>query len=392
MSIDKKNISLYVKMLALYFACLPLGAMNIGAFGSALKIVALLPTLAFFFTYGLGISITKPVTYQIGIAILAFISYVWSPFTLQWWATASGQILFVILLLPTVRIYLTPEEDHYLKKSLVLASRLTLILAFLFSSYNQDGRLWLNGVISEDPNYLCTYFLFGVAFALDRIMSNTKVITRLLAGVELLLYLYIEFAAGSRSGMLATLVVCIFYFLFNQRSDRKNFGKKILIVILLLVAVVVAFQYLPDYITDRFFYSSIKESGGSGRFEIWGEVADVFFHSNPFYGILGWGAGAAAYAISTLGYWYQVPHNAFLHFLLEEGLVGLIFYCSIIVFTLKKAVRKRNFFEISIMLGMIVFSFSASVIAFKPYWNIIMLCLFDICGQNEYENDTGSYQ
>ncbi|MBQ0111151.1 MAG: O-antigen ligase family protein [Oscillospiraceae bacterium] len=392
----KTENSAYVKMLALYFICLPLGAIKIGVIGSALKLVALLPTIVFIFRQGRVIKLTRPVLFQIGLAFLALVSYVWSPFKIVWWRAASGQMLFIILLLPTANMVLYPDEWDYLKKSLVWASRLTLLLVFLFSSFNADGRLYFTGVIAEDPNYLCTYFLFGAAFAVERILSPGKVIGRLLAGAEILLYLFVDFQTGSRSGMVATAVVCAIYFLFYNRKEKYNIFRRILIVLLMAIAVIIAFKYLPEDVASRFSSESESLSTGSNRYNLWGEAVYTFFHSDPLYSLFGWGAGNAAYANSEIVFDYEIPHNAFLHILLEEGLVGFLFYFGLIYSALKKAITSKHIWKISIMIAMIVFSFSASIIAFKPYWNIMLICLFTVYENNpnyevqNYENYAGN--
>lgn len=214
-SITKKD--LYLKSLILYLLCLPLNAMNIGPFGSALKIIALLPILFAFTT--LKVRLNDLLKTQLFFTIFAMLSILWS-FSVN---VSIGRIISYIelyaLLLTGSCFNYNETEIKKIKSALAWSSRFTAIVMLKYAVYVR-GRLRLMGIIKEDPNYLCAYFTFGAIFALQKIVEEKSIWCKLTGILEIVFYLYLILISGSRGGLIAIFAGVVAYMFIS-------FGKKI---------------------------------------------------------------------------------------------------------------------------------------------------------------------
>jgi len=130
---------------------------------------------------------------------------------------------------------------------------------------------------------------------------------------------------GSRGGMLATVVALLIVPLSMTRLTPGRFASAIA---LLGLAGTLAVVYVPDKIVQRLATtgSEVEELRLGGRFSIWVAGAKAFVH-RP---VMGYGTGAFKGAVAPYGI-TQVAHNSFLSVLVEQGLVGLLLYLSMLV-------------------------------------------------------------
>jgi len=127
---------------------------------------------------------------------------------------------------------------------------------------------------------------------------------------------------GSRGGMVAAMVgLGIVPWTLTQLSA----GKRVLGTVFICAGVVVLFAYTPTTLIERLASTGSDLSAGQvgGRGRIW--LAGIkAFAQQPFFG---YGTGMFKTAVNPFGV-NQVAHNAFLSVLVEQGLVGRVFYLS----------------------------------------------------------------
>lgn len=373
--------SLFVRWLGLYFACLILGAMNIGAFGSMLKVLAAIP-VGIWLLQRHRIAYNRLLLWAACFVFCCGASYVWSIVPAESLSRIGTQILYLCMLAAASGYSYSSDDLAFLKSCLIWSSRFTAIIVLLSSSY-LEGRIYLNGIVREDPNYLCAYFLFGIAEALDTALDSKILKKRLIAAVELIVYVYIVIGSGSRGGLLAVLMCAsIVFFLYgNGKQQVKTIAKKIAVIIAVCGVVLVASAFISGDILQRFSLETLRESNGTGRFDLWQDALSAFSNSGLLRQLFGYGT-ASARTITWLFPFrrHNVFHNIFVEVLLELGVIGLIAYVlhifSMVSFTLKR----KEHFAFSIVMGMIILSLSTSIFAFKPYWNIAM---YIFCIRNE---------
>lgn len=380
--IEKQKTSnrIFIYSLAIYLILLPLGVMQLPAsLGSLLKYIAIIPVIVWICKSRV-IKIWKD---RLFISQLIFVA--WLFFTILWSVDAMTsisrcitQFLFIFLLLPTTSYIFSQEDIKILKNSLVWSSRITLLITVLNSSF-VEGRLYLSGIITEDPNYLCGYFIFGVVCCVEKIMSSEKLFKKFISLIELMLYLYAVFATGSRGGLFAILGSAVLYIIFanNKGKKAKDIFKKAIIVVILLSSIIIITNHLPEKIMNRFLWSTIKESDGTGRYELWENGLHVYSQNGLLKQLFGSGTGTIRTYMAQNGYADQVMHNIFVEVLIESGVVGIILYVIAILRFVLFSFKENNKFAFSILCGLIILSLSTSLYAFKPYWNILVfiLCL-----------------
>lgn len=362
----------YIFFLCIYLLCLPLGAINIGAFGSALKILSLLPIL-FAIMNIKYIKFPSPLIRYFFYVLIAACSILVS-------TSVSASVSKVIsitqlfLLMATSCCFTYTEEDiATIKKSLIWSSRISAVLVLALGTY-KEGRLWLtNGIINEDPNYFCMYLSFGAIATVQSLIYKVPFKKKIFGIVELSVYLIVVLLTGSRGGLLALMCGIFAYILF---SGKKFSPKKIVMIAIVGIILYMGFGALSDTLQDRFTVDSVVESGGTGRTEIWLQGLDLFSNGTFFQKIFGYGIATTRFNFKSEGYAIDnVMHNMFLESLVEIGILGFIVY-SIMVFSfLRKSYKNYDKFSFGVMTCMIVMSLSTSISSFKPYINIMIFIL-----------------
>lgn len=369
----------FIKAMAFYFTMLPMGALNVGVFGSLLRIIGLVP-VAIWFAEHHDTEKEKRIMYLMFFVFWCVLSLLWTVNL-----SASFQRVFsygaFLALMSAVNAYeYTNANLFFLKKCLVWSSRITILFVILFTGFI-EGRLRLSGAINEDPNYLCMYFSFGIACCMEIICEGSLFRKKILAIFELMIYMYLILSTGSRGGALSVAVIIVgSFFLTERKKDRtlRNFMVKCTIILAGTVGAVILSGLVSKDMLERYRLMLIVASAGSGRLDIWNDAIQTFRNAGFFRQLFGFGTGTAKtvselYSFSRI----TVVHNMFLENLIEGGVIGLAFY-MIYVFGIWNSARKSSsIFALSIINGMIVMSLSASIYAFKPYWNIMIyiLCL-----------------
>lgn len=381
-----KHNSQFVKWLGIYFFSLVVGAMNIGSLGSLLRLLAIVPVFIWL-TKNHTIKINCVIVNTLFFVLICALSIVWSiNFDVSISRTVS-HITFLILLIAVSGYSYDENEINYLKNCLVWSSRITAIVVLMFGSYVQ-GRLYLGGIISEDPNYLCAYFLFASVMDVVALLSvNSSIKKKIFSVLELMIYLFIILATGSRGGVFAiTSAGIIILFLYSNSKDAITITllKKILICICIFIGLYQVTKLLPQDIMMRFSSDAIKESNGTGRYELWEDAFFAFKHSSFFRQLVGYGTGTAIDITYLFPFHrHNVMHNVFVENLIEIGFVGLSVYIINIISYIYSSIKNKDLFSLAVITGMVVMSFSTSIYAFKPYWNIM---LFIMCVSKSYKS------
>ena len=384
--LSRNECGLFVKWLGIYFSFLIVGAMNIGAFGSLLKILAIIPAIIWIIQRH---SIIKNRCFFIAIVFVGFcaMSYLWSVSQENTATRISTQVTFILLLAASSGYTYNPQEIQYLKKSLIWSSRLTAVLVLLFGGH-YEGRITLNGLIREDPNYLCAYFLFGVAGAIIVLLGQNCKKAKIIAAFELMVYIYIVFATGSRGGLLAIVACGIITLLLYKNRDDTTFEriyKRVGIIAIIILALVFVSAFLESAVLERFSLDVLSKSEGTGRYDLWQDAINAYTNSNFLRQSIGYGSATAIPVTYLFPFSrHNVYHNMFVETLVELGAVGILLYVLHIFSFVRVTIIKRDFFSFAIISSMVVLSLSTSISVFKPYWNIM---IFILCTTLEKADD-----
>jgi O-antigen ligase len=168
----------------------------------------------------------------------------------------------------------------------------------------------------------------ALAFPIGWYLSTTteRPVLRWVGRAYMPVGLFAATLSGSRGGMLAFLVALLIVPLTMKLSP----GRLIAAVALLALSGALVFAYVPDRVIERLGTTGESLESGSlgGRFRFW--VAGV--HAFTRQPLMGYGAGGFIRAITPeLGSEALVAHNSFLSVLVEEGLVGLVLYMTMLL-------------------------------------------------------------
>lgn len=377
-----KKISQYTFWLGIYFLSLIVGALRIGTFGSLLKILAFIPIFIWITTKH-KIRGNSIILCTIPFVFWCFFSIVWSINFQASFDRAKTQFLFLLMLLSVTDYDFNENEIDYLEYCLIWSSRVTALFVLISSDYLQ-GRIYLNGIVQEDPNYLCAYFLFAIVANIYLIMNKkTSKLHRLIGVFELLIYVYILLGTGSRGGIFSiitsTVVIVLIY--KDENVLRTSVTKKVIIIFLLYSIYLFSSSFLDADIMKRFTVEAISESNGTGRFDLWKDAINAFNNSNLFRQLVGYGTGTVRDITYIFPFSrHNVLHNIFVENLIEIGSIGLAFYMVHIALYIYICIKNKYLYALPVLVGMVVLSLSTSLYAFKPYWNILLfiLCLTNL--------------
>ena len=370
---NTKRVNLFVRLLGIYFVFLILGAVNVGSIGSGLKILGFLPVILWV------IKKRKLCKNSLSMAVAlytvwAFLSVLWSIEFNSSVSRCISLLSFCLLLTAAGSHRFSSKEILWLRKTLVWSSRITVITTLLTAQY-YEGRLYLHGIVNEDPNYLCSYFLFGTTDCVMQLFSGEKE-GRKYRIIELGIYLYTILATGSRGGAVAVACAAVIttgFMLYRQQLTSKALLGRGAVVVALAAGFIIATNYVSADIIDRFSINAVLASGGTGRFVIWQDTINTYIKAGIGRELGGFGA-ATSLAVSRIAHYRRinVTHNVFLENLIELGVVGLFLYIAYVLKFTRYAMKKKDVFSFSIMIGFIAMSMSTSIETFKPYWNIMV--------------------
>ena len=235
----------------------------------------------------------------------------------------------------------------------------TIILK-IFGQVSADGRVI--GIFGYSPNYL-SLFLAPIAVLLTtyNLQLTTKKNYKLLVVSCLLLVISILaiYFSGSRGGFLAILGGSGIFLLANYWSwISKSFSAKIIIAIIILASLYTSWTYFqPDFSVSPETGGRIATSNNL-RWQIW-QTSIELGKNQPLFGV-GLGNFQTAFGELTknranfpeyITPMALTPHNIFLMFWLETGILGLIAFLWLLAIFFRQALKNLDLRYNPIILG-----------------------------------------
>lgn len=362
----KKKISLFITLFAVYLFCTPLDFLPIVPGFSIAKILILLPLFGALFELKKFSSFdnkTIPVFIYFIVVFVSLLYTITMDRSINRFVSVGLNTMLIVFL--SLRKY-RKDEYQYLIKAYIASVWLIFLLVFVYADYSMEGRLTIiiNGY-NQDPNYLTGFFTIGICWYLWEFINKRKKLY-----IILVVILFIPILmTGSRGGLIGN-GMAVFFVLFYCRK-KINFTNIILFTLIILLFIVLVWQYLPDYITKRFTLEFTQKDGGANRFDIWASCMHTFKESNFLRKLLGYGAGS----IPRLNTQKNVAHNLLIEFLLEYGIIGMILMSFMVFYYIIQAKKNGNLALLSALYGYLIMTMSLSLFSYKPIWNAIMLII-----------------
>lgn len=271
-------------------------------------------------------------------------------------------LLFLFILINELK---TKEQIRNVLITLFLSGIGVSLIAL---SYWFDNNLTYDGRLRAfylSPNYLAMYLspILILSFYLYFLVQKKALKFLLILGYLLLSFvIYLTYSYGAWLGLLGAL----FFLIFKQRRFRIISVFLLLFVLFFIIQIPgQKFQSLLD-----FSYPSLES-----RIMIWQSAWEII-KDHPLNGI-GPGMFQKYYlyyqARSYLEWAVPQPHNLFLAFWLQTGLIGLIGF----IWLLKDFFKKIRFKQVfsSILIGVMIYILIHGLID-TPYWKNDLAVLF----------------
>jgi O-antigen ligase len=177
----------------------------------------------------------------------------------------------------------------------------------------------------HDPNDLAMTLALALPLAWYLALTTQRPLVRWLFRAYLPLGFLATALTGSRGGLLASMVAL----LIIPLTMRLSAGRLVGAVASLCLCGALVVVYVPTKVMARLSTTGteIEDKRFGGRFTLWKAGVHAFVH-RP---VMGYGVGGFVRSITPeLGDKALVAHNSFLSVLVEEGLVGLWLYLTMV--------------------------------------------------------------
>lgn len=176
---------------------------------------------------------------------------------------------------------------------------------------------------------------------------------------------------------LGFVFLCVFFvYIINLTRNFKLKNKGVFVYLLFSSLLIFGFVFLSnsDFVIEILYKRINNLSVGSGRFEIWNNLIDIWC-DNYFFGI-----GLNNFIRYNVDYFgrYNYAHNTFLEVLVETGVFGLLAYCVFHLCLLVRIYRISSYsnkfvFFIYSYIGMLIMLNSLSLLINEGFFCFLSL-------------------
>lgn len=300
-----------------------------------------IPILSIFFLFRVKINKKEIFRYEIYFFIFFILSTFRSLFSKYTKESITLIIGFIISILYYLYFFYFLEKrkvdciDRIIRNSTIIF----LILNYLISitSYGKiidRGLIRTTGVFT-DPNLYCLAIIIPIGY----FISNKR---NFLENIIFYSSIILLLKTFSRGGMIG-LFFLLFLVFFQKNKKKSIYLRSLLLFILFLILIYFFKDEILKYVDLGKFYSRIsdfnifnvenKSKIGSGRLGLWLSGIELL-KKNLFFGV---GMNNVPELLFEMKGDYHYLHNTFLEILVENGIIGSIFYfCFLFSFILQK--------------------------------------------------------
>jgi O-antigen ligase len=239
------------------------------------------------------------------------------------------------------------------------------------------------------PSYLAMYVVLSILVSLENIFNYGMTrIRKALWFLVMVVFFTVLYLLSSRAGILALIIILPIYILFKFYN---KFSKWIVLVAIAIFAIV----FVEIAKTNKKIQSSIESISNKNinetlnndeRLLIWKSALGVIKENL----VLGVGAGDASDKLKeefkrrgyVNGFYDNLnAHNQFLEILLENGLIGLILFITVLGYMSYLAINQQNLLSGLFIIMMVIFFMFETVlnrlagITFFPFFSFLLIHL-----------------
>lgn len=247
----------------------------------------------------------------------------------------------------------TEKEIQTIASASVLQMVVFILICVRYATVS-GGSIYMGIRDMVDPNYLVTNSLMMIVFFLYKFQQTIRnsVIYAIVQAIILCAYIGCIVFIGSRGGLLTVCAVMIVYMLLQTRKPLRTF---IVLVVIGIIGVIVFFNAVPSYITERFTLEHILQDGGSGRLTIWSNYLSYYADQMPSFWIFGAGRDVPPTEIYLVEFGREYySHNLFIKALMEGGVIGIALLIGSMVYLLRNGIKNKNGLFVAALIAFVV--------------------------------------
>lgn len=247
----------------------------------------------------------------------------------------------------------TEKEIQTIASASVLQMVVFILICVRYATVS-GGSIYMGIRDIVDPNYLVTNSLLMIVFFLYKFQQTIRnsVIYAIVQAIILCAYIGCIVFIGSRGGLLTVCAVIIVYMLLQTRKPLRTFS---VLVVIGIIGVIVFFNAVPSYITERFTLEHILQDGGSGRLTIWSNYLSYYADQMPSFWIFGAGRDVPPTEIYLVEFGREYySHNLFIKALMEGGVIGIALLIGSMVYLLRNGIKNKNGLFVAALIAFVV--------------------------------------
>lgn len=369
--------SLFVYLVYLYVILLPIGTGLAGIIGdiSIMNYIAVLIILIGFAINSLSgklrfSRITIPTLVYFGYTAL---SCLWSSNTDLTWYVATNIVNGVIFFILNCYEW-TEIEIGKLDKCFIISQLIVYVAVLTNIDSMFVYRLNITIVSTIGIGDFAVGLCLLIAFWMNNAAKATNKYYKSLSYVVVLSNLLIILMAGSRGGLVMFFVMIAIWIVMGDYQIRTKAIIVSVIVIAYFFITLEFIDYLPDVIKNRMTMQAVRETNGSGRFEIW-QLAFEHFKSSNFVNMLfGHGFNSFLHEISYGshgGVHDLMAHNTVVQTLIEGGIIGILILFRMVYSQIQYAWKRKDTMMLLAVVGLFVASLSNDMQVTR-IWGLIL--------------------
>lgn len=376
-SLKINSTFVYVGTISLYFILVPFEDLLTSEAGTLAKYVAILIVAS-------GLIITKgkiffyrnTETYcMLLLMIISVLSIVWSTNRAITLHRLVAYLLLLSICLYVSTLDFTTRDYRLIKQACILGGIFVVLYLVMSGKLFGSGMLRLEISDHSDPNNFAAQLLLPLTCSFSSVFDSKKK-WKILYVLLTCMFIFTVLLTGSRGCLLACIIFCVVYFVAS--GAYKKISILVGIILLFLLVWFVVLPLLPDEITWRLFTKEsylTSEASHNSRSSIWRIVISEVI---PKMGIFGVGAGCSGEALVPYFGVIKGVHNTYLNMIVEYGVLGIPVFLFFLWSLMRKQIKKKKYFELSLVAAICVIIFFLDSFAKKFFWNAIMLVLISM--------------
>jgi len=279
----------------------------------------------------------------------------------------SDFINIVLIFILLLGFFSSSKTLNLLFGSFIFSSFLLSLQGFILKdelvdlSYGSLGKLrW------TDPNYMSIIIDFGILLSFYLLLVYKNIILRILLICFLLFQFYIVLLLASRGGLIVCFVSLLYLF-------KKNiFTLKFVYLVAGFSAVIYSFYYLGffEIILTRFQENNLSTAGS--RTIIWNRILNILYQRDVFEFLFGSGSTTSWYAYTVI-YAPRSPHNNYLEFLFDYGVIGLTIFLGLLGYIF---LNSKNILSQTVIVFILLSAIALSPFNYAFSWLYILFAIF----------------